>query len=42
MGKCQISKSWGGLGPPSDPMPLKLLMAKRLRKITKIYLPISI
>jgi len=40
MGKCQTSKYWV-LTPLPTPMTLKLLLAKRLRKITKIYLLIS-
>jgi len=42
MGKFQISKSWGALPSHPTPMLLKRFITKRLRKITKIYLLISI
>jgi len=41
MGKYQTSKSWGSFTLLLTPMPLKLHMTKKLKKITKIYLPIS-
>jgi len=40
MGKFQ--NAGAALTPLLTPMPLKLLMTKRLGKITQIYLPISI
>ena len=35
-------KILGALAPLPIPMPLKFALAKRLRKITKMYLPTSI
>jgi len=35
-------KILGALAPLPTPMPLKLALTKRLRKITKMYLPTSI
>jgi len=38
----KLQNAGAALAPLLTPMPLKLLMTKRLRKITKIYLPICI
>jgi len=41
MRKCQISKSWGGLGPPSDAHAPKTSHGKKAEEDNKIYLLIS-
>jgi len=42
MGNVKFQNPGAALAPLPTPMTLKLLMTKRLRKITKIYLLISI